>query len=77
MPQKEKDQERPAIICKKDGPYLVKNLVHLTGVDGQSVDAKSTIALCRHARRCIPDRWSKYLTRMNEAGVERADGNLM
>ena len=35
------------IVCNENGPYIVKNVDQLTGTRGQSIDVKSTMALCR------------------------------
>ncbi len=37
----------PEFVCKKNGPYVVKGLETLRGVDGKSYDVKEVTALCR------------------------------
>lgn len=39
--------ERSTIECKPNGPYLVRNLEHLKDWQGNRMDTKSVMALCR------------------------------
>jgi CDGSH-type Zn-finger protein/ferredoxin len=39
--------KRPAIECKSNGPYLVKDLPQLTNWKGESIPPKPVMALCR------------------------------
>jgi len=38
---------KPAIECKSDGPYLVKDLQALANSKGERLEAKAVMALCR------------------------------
>ncbi len=38
---------KPEIVCKQDGPYIVKNVSQMIGKGGQSINTKPTMALCR------------------------------
>ena len=35
------------ITCNEDGPYIIKNVNHMTDTKGQPIATKSTMALCR------------------------------
>ena len=37
----------PTIMCKENGPYIVKGLDELTGPAGETIPAKPVMALCR------------------------------
>jgi CDGSH-type Zn-finger protein len=39
--------DRPTIECRPDGPYLVKDLEHLTDSPGNRLDTRPVMALCR------------------------------
>ena len=39
--------DSPTIVCKENGPYIVKGLDELTGPAGDRVPAKPVMALCR------------------------------
>lgn len=43
----EKQAVKSVIVCKADGPYIVKNVSRLISTQGQQITAKSTMALCR------------------------------
>jgi glutamate synthase domain-containing protein 2/uncharacterized Fe-S cluster protein YjdI len=42
-----KTRKRPSITCADNGPYIVKGLETFTGLRGDSIKTKSTMALCR------------------------------
>ncbi len=41
------DNDKPSIVAKKNGPYLATRVTTLTGTDGEPIETKSTVALCR------------------------------
>jgi len=42
-----KTRKRPGVTCAENGPYIVKGLTTFTGLRGEPIKAKSTLALCR------------------------------
>ena len=45
-----KKVQKPQLRCLKNGPYVVKALATFTGIDGQPIPVKPTLALCRCSR---------------------------
>ena len=43
----------PTIDCTKNGPYMVKNLEVLIGIDGKPMQTRPTMALCRFGGSAI------------------------
>jgi CDGSH-type Zn-finger protein len=39
--------EKPTIVCKPDGPYVVTGLAQLVNSRGEPIEAKATMSLCR------------------------------
>lgn len=37
----------PGIVCKENGPYIIKNVRRMTGTGGETIDVKPVMALCR------------------------------
>ena len=41
------ESSKAEIICNENGPYIVKRVNQMIGTQGQSIETKSTMALCR------------------------------